>query len=123
MTNNNQDYDYSFFKNRHFAKFVITTIVLVILTFIASLIFNGKNITSRIISDYYFVVGIILLILSSLSRVIAWGIHKKSVLKPHQDNQRDTLIAKDKLKLLSKILAFIGSVYILISLAFLFIYF
>ena len=119
MTNDtNQDFNTNFFRNKNFKKFLLVTVALVALIFIIAVIFNGKNISSIILSDYYFVVGIILLILSALARGVAWGIHKKSILKPHQGNQNDSLLAKDKLKLLTKILAFMGAVNMFISLLF-----
>lgn len=114
----NQDFSSSFFKNKHFKKFLLATLTLDILIFIIAIIIHGKSISSIILSNYFFTVGIILLILGTFSRGIAWGVHKKSVLKPHQDNENDLLIAKDKLKLLAKILGFMGLISMLISLIF-----
>ena len=124
MTNyTKQDFNSNFFNNKNFKKFLLATLIFDVLILIIAIIVHGISVSNRILSNYYFTVGIILLILSSLSRGIAWGIHKKSVLKPHENDQNDLLIAKNKLKLFAKILGFMGLISMIISIIFALIYY
>jgi len=108
-------YDTRFFKNKHFNRFLLVTIAVVILTFIASIILEGKNLNIIRVSNYYFIISISLLMLSAVMRTFAWSIHKKSVLKKHGDSEKDLILAKGKLKLFTKVIGFIGFISLLIS--------
>lgn len=108
-------YDTRLFKNKRFKRFLLITLTIVILVLLAAFIMEGKNINIIRISNYYFTVGIIVLILSVMVRVFAWSIHKKSVLKEYENSERDMIVAKGKLRLVTKILGFIGFVCLMIS--------
>ncbi len=81
------------------------------------------GIDNTILSDYFFTVGIVLLIVGALTRTAAWIIHKRFVLKPSDDNENDVIKARIVLKLFSKIVAFIGFINIIVSLIFLVLYY
>jgi len=107
-------------KNR---RTFIITLLIILIVFIIVFIKYKTQISSRILSDYYFTVGIIFLILGALSRTLAWIIHKRSILKPRGENENDVLEAKVALKSIAKNLSIIGFANIIMSLIFLILYY
>ena len=67
--------------------------------------------------------GIVLLILGALTRTFAWLVHKRSILKPRDENVADVEKAKLALKKISKLLSVVGAINIILSLIFVAIYY
>lgn len=111
------------FRKKNMQKTIIATIILIITVFLIAFIKHGDNITNTILSDYFFIVGIVSLIVGVFSRTVAWIIHKKFVLKPSNENENDIIKARRTLKLFAKICAYIGFVNIILSLIFLVLYY
>lgn len=112
------------FLNKRIIRFVaIATAIVIIIVFLAAIIKYGGSITNMVLSDYFFIVGIILLIIGIFMRIVAWIIHKRFVLKPGGDNESDVFKARIVLKFLSKTFSFIGFMNVIISLIFLVLYY
>ncbi|WP_352418849.1 hypothetical protein [Proteiniborus sp.] len=112
------------FLNKRFIKFIaIATAVVIISVFVAAFIKYGISTSNMILSDYFFIVGIVLLILGVLMRTVAWVVHKRFVLKPNNDNEYDVFKARIVLKFLSKTFSFVGFINVIVSLIFLVLYY
>ncbi len=61
-----------------------------------------------LLSNVFFIIAIILLVLASLSKLIAWSIHKRSTLGKMDGNTRDIEKAKKALKKSFNYLAILG---------------
>ncbi|SCG83107.1 hypothetical protein DW1_1536 [Proteiniborus sp. DW1] len=121
MTDNNNNRRQQHVLNNKgiFLAICILLLVIIIIAFIK----HGRFVNSMIFSDYFFVVGTVLLILGALTRTFAWLVHKRSILKPRDENEDDVAKAKLVLKKASKTLSVIGFVNIIISLIFVVIYY
>lgn len=112
------------FLNKRFIKFIaIATAVVIISVFVAAFVKYGISTSNMILSDYFFIVGIVLLILGVLMRTVAWVVHKRFVLKPNNDNEYDVFKARIVLKFLSKTFSFVGFINVIVSLIFLVLYY
>lgn len=122
MTDNkNERQQYAVKKNIKGLFFV--TFILALATLIFAFIRHGKLVNSMILSDYFFVMGIVHLILGALTRTFAWLVHKRSILKPRDENVADVEKAKLALKKISKLLSVVGAINIILSLIFVAIYY
>lgn len=122
MTDNNNERQQDASKNNIKGIFLAICIISLVIL-IVSFIKHGRLVNSMILSDYFFVVGIVLLIIGALTRTFAWLVHKRSILKPRDENEVDVEKAKLVLKKMSKILSIIGFINIIISLIFVAIYY
>lgn len=104
-------------------KIAIVTLALIGIVFLVAFIKHGKQVSSVILSDYYFVVGTIILSGSVLMRIFAWLIHKRFILKPGNFSETDTMNARMLLKFLTKVLLIIGTANIILSLIFTAVYY
>lgn len=104
-------------------KIAIVTLALIGIVFLVAFIKHGKQVSSVILSDYYFVVGTIILSGSVLMRIFAWLIHKRFILKPGNFSETDTMNARMLLKFLTKVLLIIGTANIILSLIFTVVYY
>lgn len=105
--------------NRKGIKLVaMATGFLMLAIFLFAFIKYRKLIDSKILSDYFFTAGIILLILGALTRTFAWIVHKRYILKPRGESESDVTKAKFILKILSKVISIIGAVSIILSIIF-----
>ncbi len=124
MTDKNNSERQNYVLNKSNIKRIIIAISLEsLIILIIALIKHGRFANSKIFSDYFFVVGIVLLILGALIRTFAWLVHKRSVLKPRDENENDVAKAKLALKNISKTLSVIGFANIIFSLIFVAIYY
>lgn len=104
-------------------KIAIVTLALIGIVYLVAFIKHGKQVSSVILSDYYFVVGTIILSGSVLMRIFAWLIHKRFILKPGNFSETDTMNARMLLKFLTKVLLIIGTANIILSLIFTVVYY
>lgn len=111
--------DITYVLNRKGIKLIsIATGSLVLAVLIFAFIKHKRFTDTRILSDYFFTLGIALLILGALTRTFAWIVHKRYILKPRGESESDVTKAKIVLKILSKAISIIGAVNIILSLIF-----
>lgn len=110
-------------RKRNVKRLFVLTALVIFIVFMVALIRHKSNISSVILSDYYFMVGIAILALSVLTKLASWTIYKRHILKSKGEDENNVHKARMVLKLITKILYFIGFVSIIISLFFLFIYY
>lgn len=104
-------------------KIAMVTLVIIGIVFLVAFVKHGKQVNSIILSNYFFVVGTLLLAASVLVRIFAWFIHKRFILKPGNFSETDTMNARMLLKFLTKVLLIIGSSNIIMSLIFTLVYY
>lgn len=122
--NNKDNKDISYVLNRKGIKLVsIATGSLVLAILLFAFIKHKRFIDTKILSDYFFIVGIVLLILGALTRTFAWIVHKRYILKPRGESESDVTKAKFVLRILSKVISIIGAINIILSLIFAALYY
>lgn len=100
---------------------LIYSIIITILTIIIAFIMNIKSLNKMVLSNYFFIISNIILLIAAISRIISWSIHKKSALKRYKDEvgrENDIIDAKYKLKIISNSFFIIGTIQIIIALIF-----
>lgn len=110
-------------EKKNVKRVTIAASSLIIIIFLVAFIKHGSLVNSKILSDYFFIAGIVLLIVGALTRTFAWIVHKRSIIKPGNENEDDIIKAKLALKFLSKILSIIGFVNIVVSIIFAVLYY
>lgn len=110
-------------KKKKIKRTCIMTLLTILIVSLVAFIKYKTQINSIVLSDYYFIVGIVFLILGALARTFVWIIHKRSILKPKDENEEDVLKAKLVLKSIAKTLSIIGFANIIMSLVFLVLYY
>ncbi|KNF09487.1 hypothetical protein CLPU_3c02670 [Gottschalkia purinilytica] len=100
----------------YFKGILYSSIIISIITTLICYILNIKNFNLVILSDYFFIEGIVIIILGAVSKILSWSIHKKHSLNRFKGDENSLIEAKYKLNNLFKILGVVGILQILVSL-------
>ncbi|MFA5524085.1 MAG: hypothetical protein WDA24_06985 [Tissierellales bacterium] len=118
----NDDKEITYVLNKKGIKLILIAsafIVLAVLLFV--FIKHGSITNTKMLSDYFFTVGIVLFILGALAKTIVWIANMRFVLKPRSEG--DVKKPYTPLNILSKVILIIGTINTILSLVFALLYY